>query len=1239
MTTTIFHLMFTFIQIAFQISNGQWTLETSPPLPAPNFRIPIGYNPNTNLVWMVGGPNGANKIVSFNTLTSSYTDYGSISPAIHAPYGKMYTQINNILYFVAGVPVQSYTLYKLDLTNSVPSAQFVSGIPVDWVNYGCIAGGDNYIFVMVGVFAIYNINTNTWTNGPSSTIGSANMAEVTAGGYLYVIGGSASQSSIEKIYVGDISNIFNYNWVQIGSLSSVKRYATSVIYNQYVYVIGGSAVADGSLYYDTVDVIDTSSDTVGLSDSVYEPITDVAPVIVDQRIYAFGGSTAAGLQSYYQHYDIDSLTVAPTGWISPAPTLPPGFSAAQQVGFGAAAWQESVYMIDTQISNSVYRFDPPCEDFTLINSNILPNTFATFANTFTQIGNFLYFLDLSSAPYSMHIYDLSTTQLSANSIPNAPSATNSRACLANDESFIYATGGHYSNTFTYLDLTTEIWHQGQNLNMQRETGGCEVAPNGKLYAIAGYNTGSSIDTIPTANVALDSWTLLSTTFPSPGLSNNIGTVIYGDYIYIGGAFNGANALPIDRMFIIDTSTDTIILSDDKLAYLTWGASPIILNHEFYLFGNRQDSTGKWQKYTLDTPDPTTCSVGVTGDPTSAPSNIPTDSPSRTPTDSPTYKTCDPDELDWDTLNTYGLTQTQLSDPIITSSWDAETLELNVEIVLEYITRSKYTFVDQYDSDRGITYVIDTEPFLSDGRLLSNPNNCENRNAESFIGKDWNTEYWSYLNREDGLNSIDYLEYGPSTDWTLNWDTECETVKYSKSFTFSELLACTDKINENTFVFVDNIVDDIDSLTLEGEFYVTIVSPLINQNNVAYTTDFGQYLTNTIANYPVSISFPKKVASVRDPGVILFDISIFAIQYDEQNSKLLVDILSYSAEYINLINVNVITPTIGYDSNGVVNSITINEDDSYSATECLFETNFRCFQKFQIEIDLSSCPLTSIDLSTTILLDVEPACRNGEDCTLFRSEFGAVGTTTQLTESLSYTESCDTEIYIQTFEGTIKYFTDNEFTNEVDETTEFSIGSTLYVDVSVNDIGAYGVFSINVLNVWICTTSATDLSITSQLTGEGGCIQNYASNNAQASNIDEIYQVFKDGVPYDSRLNGLSTYDSLNDESIRFSLTIPSFQRNKFWLHAIVELKLENNLRRRARLLLTVSHNLGNENNNDGDTNTVNRLSHYIKDVTIVNDVIKTTHGSADTTKQEADSSVSYYSYVMHAICFFTCLFV
>eukprot|EP01084_Bolivina_argentea_P171456 297041_1 len=933
MTTTIFHLMFTFIQIAFQISNGQWTLETSPPLPAPNFRIPIGYNPNTNLVWMVGGPNGANKIVSFNTLTSSYTDYGSISPAIHAPYGKMYTQINNILYFVAGVPVQSYTLYKLDLTNSVPSAQFVSGIPVDWVNYGCIAGGDNYIFVMVGVFAIYNINTNTWTNGPSSTIGSANMAEVTAGGYLYVIGGSASQSSIEKIYVGDISNIFNYNWVQIGSLSSVKRYATSVIYNQYVYVIGGSAVADGSLYYDTVDVIDTSSDTVGLSDSVYEPITDVAPVIVDQRIYAFGGSTAAGLQSYYQYYDI----------------------------------------------------------------------------------------------------------------------------------------------------------------------------------------------------------------------------------------------------------------------------------------------------------------GVTGDPTSAPSNIPTDSPSRTPTDSPTYKTCDPDELDWDTLNTYGLTQTQLSDPIITSSWDAETLELNVEIVLEYITRSKYTFVDQYDSDRGITYVIDTEPFLSDGRLLSNPNNCENRNAESFIGKDWNTEYWSYLNREDGLNSIDYLEYGPSTDWTLNWDTECETVKYSKSFTFSELLACTDKINENTFVFVDNIVDDIDSLTLEGEFYVTIVSPLINQNNVAYTTDFGQYLTNTIANYPVSISFPKKVASVRDPGVILFDISIFAIQYDEQNSKLLVDILSYSAEYINLINVNVITPTIGYDSNGVVNSITINEDDSYSGSECLFETTFQCFQKFQIEIDLSSCPSTSIDLSTTVILDSEPSCRIGEDCSLFESEFGSPGTKQQLNDNLRYIESCDTEIYIQTFEGTIKYFTDNEFTNEVDETTEFSIGSTLYVDVGVSDIVNYGVFSIDVLNVWICTTSAS-LEITNQLTGEGGCIENYESNNNQGLNIDEIFQPFKNGVQWDTDLNG-QIYETTLDESVRFSLLIPSFQRNKFWLHAIVELKLENNLRRRARLLLTVSHNLGNENNNDGDTNTVNRLSHYIKDVTIVNDVIKTTHGSADTTKQEADSSVSYYSYVMHAICFFTCLFV
>eukprot|EP01084_Bolivina_argentea_P109704 196063_1 len=112
-------------------------------------------------------------------------------------------------------------------------------------------------------------------------------------------------------------------------------------------------------------------------------------------------------------------------------------------------------------------------------------------------------------------------------------------------------------------------------------------------------------------------------------------------------------------------------------------------------------------------------------PTDASTKIPTGNPSTAPTESPTYKTCTPQHLDWNILNTGDPSESsQVSLPIVSSSWDAETLQLDIGITLDYITRSKYTFLDQYDNDRGITYVIDTQPFLSDGRLLSSPNNCE-----------------------------------------------------------------------------------------------------------------------------------------------------------------------------------------------------------------------------------------------------------------------------------------------------------------------------------------------------------------------------------------------------------------------------------------------------------------------------------------------------------------------------------
>ena len=148
-------------------------------------------------------------------------------------------------------------------------------------------------------------------------------------------------------------------------------------------------------------------------------------------------------------------------------------------------------------------------------------------------------------------------------------------------------------------------------------------------------------------------------------------------------------------------------------------------------------------------------------------------------DAPTYEICNNlTEINWNLLSNGQQTITSS----ITSSCIENNLKLSINIILDYITRSKYTFIQQYDTDRGITYVIDTKPFLSDGRLISNANNCENRELISFDGKDWSTEYWSYLNKENGLNSLNYLE----------WEDICNTVKYSSSFTFSKLLNCTNE---------------------------------------------------------------------------------------------------------------------------------------------------------------------------------------------------------------------------------------------------------------------------------------------------------------------------------------------------------------------------------------------------------------------------------------------------------------
>eukprot|EP01084_Bolivina_argentea_P048668 89631_1 len=343
-----------------------------------------------------------------------------------------------------------------------------------------------------------------------------------------------------------------------------------------------------------------------------------------------------------------------TGWISPAPTMDPEY---HNHDFQMGIWQNMIYLIPNGESAYVL-FDPMDETFTSVNSNSMtaPSADQAYGSNL-QFGNILYYTTVTGDQLELVTFDLSTNQMIINSIPNfrpayqgVHNAANipNNGCRRADENYIYIVGGYYSNSFTLFDVSANEWYDGPTMNAQRYDGSCAVAPNGKLYGIGGWSGGgeTTVETISTTNVLSNSWVYIGDQFPQH--TWGINAVVYDTDIYVMGGADTNDGSPKDLVYIIDTTTDTISLSPDRLAFPNYGASEIVFDNAIYLFGGYSGANGQWQMLRV------------------APSLITTEYIETTPapTESPIHPVCTVEELDWDALITDGVSQTSLSLPSI-----------------------------------------------------------------------------------------------------------------------------------------------------------------------------------------------------------------------------------------------------------------------------------------------------------------------------------------------------------------------------------------------------------------------------------------------------------------------------------------------------------------------------------------------------------------------------------------------
>ena len=267
-------------------------------------------------------------------------------------------------------------------------------------------------------------------------------------------------------------------------------------------------------------------------------------------------------------------------WISPSPTLP---YAGNSIAIGVV--EDTITLIGTQ-TNVVMEFDTNSENFTVPQTNVLPATSSLYYGLQSvQIGCTLYFARNGGLLYT---YDLANKQLIDNSIPSG--SYGGHFC-SDGSNYLYSPGGYYSKLFKFLDISGNQWNDGPSMSGTRYASPCVVV-NGYLYTIGGTGSNNYVEKISITNILSNSWSYLSDTF-SIGITVSSAIVYEERYIYVVGGWSGDNNL----VYIIDTNTDTITLTPERLVYPTDSSRLAIVNNVLYSFGSLNGQQ-TWQKLQL-----------------------------------------------------------------------------------------------------------------------------------------------------------------------------------------------------------------------------------------------------------------------------------------------------------------------------------------------------------------------------------------------------------------------------------------------------------------------------------------------------------------------------------------------------------------------------------------------------------------------------------------------------------------
>eukprot|EP01083_Nonionella_stella_P128771 390253_1 len=278
-----------------------------------------------------------------------------------------------------------------------------------------------------------------------------------------------------------------------------------------------------------------------------------------------------------------------------------------------------------------------------------------------------------------------------------------------------------------------------------------------------------------------------------------------------------------------------------------------------------------------------------------------------------------------------------------------TLTLTVEVEADYLANSA---ADDNGYEYGTTYVIDFEDFNAHSDSIKEPGTCQNRDDVFGSVTDW-AEVWNLAETPSELDvgTVDYLAYAPGGDWSVELVTgDLCTIKYSASFTWDELMDCTDSSGSKAYI---TSTDNENDITLSGTIYVNVVSPF------DYAADYGFYRVYQLISQPFQIVISKTVYVLGDVGINLLTMDIIAVYKEGEENTFRLIVLTESAEYLRLSReaegtsyAYVFDPTD--TSNQISSSHFATLEAAETGTDCLGNKDYICTQLWQITASDVQC---------------------------------------------------------------------------------------------------------------------------------------------------------------------------------------------------------------------------------------------------------------------------------------------